>query len=533
MCFDGQLWTNLDCQEYYQQITSDALINIILKAGSFVKHLNLRGCVQLRDQWLSLGTRMGNEECRNLESFSIEGCKIERSSIHFFLLRNARLVHINMPSMQNINNSTMKIIANNCPHLEFLNIDWCTGVDAKGLKKVIQSCTKLTDLRASELRGLDDPNFMLELFEKNTLERLILSHCDSLNDDAFKILFQGIDPEIDLLTDRAVVPPRRLRQLDISRCRTLTDEGIQSMAWNVPVLERLRLCQNTGLTDDAVTDLFESGPPLTHLDMEELENITNMALQSLAKSPATDRLKHLSISYCEQVGDVGMLPLLKSATNVSSLVLDNTRISDLVLMEISEMVRRRGSTEERISRPRKGMTLICFDCQNVTWAGVREVLNKNALLMQARGAARFAPSKAIPMVSIQETNGGSSSSSLAEETTAFPVVPVPRILYPQYYTSLKCFYGWQMTVDEHTKRVLRCTWSAASRLEVKWANWMVANEELGAGNNMGGAGARRRRRRARDAERAFLEDNEGFEEDDGLGNGARRRRARSGGCAIM
>ena len=85
MCFDGQLWTSLDCQSYYQQITSEALIKIMLKAGAFVKNLNLRGCVQLRDQWLSLGTRMTNQECRNLENFSIEGCQIERSSIHFFL----------------------------------------------------------------------------------------------------------------------------------------------------------------------------------------------------------------------------------------------------------------------------------------------------------------------------------------------------------------------------------------------------------------------------------------------------------------
>ena len=164
MCFDGQLWTSLDCQSYYQQITSEALIKIMLRAGAFVKNLNLRGCVQLRDQWLSLGTRMTNQECRNLENFSIEGCKIERSSIHFFLLRNPKLLHINMPSMQNINNATMKIIACHCPQLELLNIDWCSQIDTRGLKKVVQSCPNLRDLRASEVRGLDDNDFMLELF---------------------------------------------------------------------------------------------------------------------------------------------------------------------------------------------------------------------------------------------------------------------------------------------------------------------------------------------------------------------------------
>ncbi|KKY16815.1 putative f-box domain protein [Phaeomoniella chlamydospora] len=427
----------------------------------------------------------------------------------------------------------MKIIAHNCPHLEYLNIDWCSGIDTKGLRRVLQACPKLTDLRASELRGLDDQSFMLELFNRNTVERLFLSHCDSLNDDSLKVLFQGLDPEIDVLTERAIVPPRRLRHLDISRCRTLTDDGVKSMAYHVPFLEGLRLGQNTTLTDDALMDIFESGPALTHLDMDDLENITNASLQSLAKSPAIDQLKHLSISFCEQVGDVGMLPVLKAATNVTSLVLDNTRVSDLVLMEAADMVRRRGSTEGRTSKPKQGLTLICFDCLNVTWAGVREVLNKNAYVMQARGAARFAPNKAMPVVSIQESNGGSSSSSMNDVTTPFPVVAVPRLLYPAQYTSLKCFYGWQMTVDEHTKRVLRGNWSNASRLEMKWANWMIANEEMGAGTNLGGVVGRRRRRRAREAERTFLEDEDGLDGDDGSGNNARRRRARSGGCTVM
>ena len=552
MCFDGQLWTDLDCQGYYQQITSDALVKIILNAGSFVRNLNLRGCVQLQSRWRSLDAKMGTHECRNLESFSIEGCKLDRSSIHFFLYRNPRLVHINMPSTDNINNATMKIIAHNCPHLEFLNIDYCKGVDSKGVKKVVQACPKLNDLRACELKGLDDESFMLELFERNTLERLILSHCDTLTDGAFKALLQGEDPEFDVLTERAIVPPRKLRHLDISKCRALTDDGVKALAFNVPYLEGLRLCQNTALTDDALIHLFESGPPLTHLEMEELDNITNTSMQTLARSPAVDCLRHLSISYCEQLGDIGLLPLLKATPNITSLVLDNTRVSDLVLMEIADMVRRRGSTEKRSSKPKKGLSLICFDCQNVTWAGVREVLNKNSFVTQARGVSRFAPPKATPVVSIQENDVSHPSSSSSSTSSVndvnpnktptpipFPVMPLPRLLYPTHYTNLRCFYGWQMTVDEHTKRVLRGNWSAASRLEVKWANWMIANEEMGAGNSIGGVGGRRRRRRARDAERAFLEDEDGFDGDGGQGGigggGARnRRRARSGGgCTVM
>ncbi|KIW45715.1 uncharacterized protein PV06_04078 [Exophiala oligosperma] len=527
MCFDGQLWTSLDCQTYYQQITSDALIKIMLKAGAFVKNLNLRGCVQLRDQWLSLGTRMTNQECRNLENFSIEGCKIERSSIHFFLLRNPRLVHINMPSMQNINNATMKIIACHCPQLELLNIDWCSQIDTKGLRKVIQSCPNLRDLRASEVRGLDDTDFMLELFQRNTLERLILQHCESLTDEALQIMVHGLDPERDVLTDRPLVPPRRLRHLDISRCRSLTDRGVRALAHNVPFLEGLRLCQNTALTDDALEDLLQSTHRLTHLEVEEVDQLTNATLINLSKARAASTLEHLSISYCELIGDVGVLPLLKACPEIKSLCLDNTKISDLVLMEASEQVRRRGSTTKRSQIPKKGLELVAFDCANVTWAGVREILQGNGRVMQGR-------KKSVVQTVVEE---------LGDEKKYRKVIEIQELLYPSQIIHLKAFYGWQQTVEEHYKRCVTGRWNAAARLEEKWADWMVASEEVGVINH--GWNSRRRRRRAREAENRVRDDEDGAAQDTGTGDEGSgldyatrpahggRRRARSGGCVVM
>ncbi|KIV89389.1 hypothetical protein PV10_08957 [Exophiala mesophila] len=531
ICFDGQLWTSLDCQTYYQQITSDALIKIMLNAGAFVKNLNLRGCVQLRDQWLSLGTRMTNQECRNLETFSIEGCSIERSSIHFFLLRNPRLIHINMPSMQNINNATMKIIATHCPQLELLNIDWCSQIDSKGLKKVLQGCSKLSDLRASEVRGLDDNGFMLEVFQRNNLERLILQHCDSLTDEALRIMVQGVEPELDLLTDRPIVPPRRLRHLDISRCRSLTDRGIQAMAHNVPYLEGLRLCQNTALTDDALEHLLQTTDRLTHLEVEELEHLTNETLITLSKSKAAKTLEHLSVSYCELIGDVGVLPLLKACPNIQSLCLDNTRISDLVLMEASEQVRNRGSTTKKNQIPRKGLELVAFDCANVTWAGVREILQGNGRVMQGRKR------------SVYQTQNFVGENGEKEESRR--VIEIQTLLYPTEVIHLKAFYGWRQTVDEHYKRCTTGRWGAAARLEEKWAEWMVASEEVGVVGH--GWSSRRRRRRAREAENRVRDDEDGTAQDTGTGDDegsgaefatgrnprAGRRRARSGGCLVM
>jgi len=139
--------------------------------------------------------------------------------------------------------------------------------------------------------------------------------------------------------------------------------------------------------------------------------------------------------------------------------------------------------------------MVVFDCQNVTWTGIREVLSRNSEV------------KNLP------------------PTAQTPTQPAQNaITYPTEIIALKCFYGWQNLCDEHQKRVLKGDLHAAKCLERKWAEYMMTNEEVGAG----GAGLRRRRRRAREAQLLYADEEEG-----GVGLGGRRRRARSNGCAIM
>ena len=475
MCFDGQLWTNLDTEEYYTDISAASLTRIMTKAGPFVRDLNLRGCVQMPERWGTDGQSI-SDVCRNLEHFSLEGCRIDRSSVHYFLLRNPRLVHINLSGLKDLSNPAMRTIAQGCQQLEHLNVSWCSGIDTRGLLRVVQSCQRLRDLRAGEVKGFNERAILLELFERNSLERLVLSHCTDLDDESLELLIQGEEPNIDPLTNRALVPARRLRHLDLSRCKTLTSKGIRTLAYNVPQLEGLQLSHCDGIMDNALNGIFESSPRLTHLDLEELDELTNVSLQNLARSPCASRLQHLNISYCEKLGDTGMLQVIKSCYKLKSVIMDNTRVSDLVLTEAAAQIRVRDRAIPRTAPglPKATLHLVVYDCQNVTWTGVREILSRNT------------------------------------EPNRREVI------------SLKCFYGYQDTVNEHMKRVLRGDATAAARLERKWGEYMVASEEAGAQ----GAGARRRRRRLREAALIHADEEEG-------GPRGGRRRARSGGCAVM
>ena len=536
MCFDGQLWSILDTADFYQHIPADALVSIIISAGPFVRDLNLRGCVQLRERWHAKGL---SDACRNLENFSLEGCRIDRSSINSFLYQNSRLVHINLCGLAGATNSAMKIIAANCPKLEHLNISWCNNIDTRGVKRVIEACLNLKDLRASEIRGWDDVEFAHQIFLRNSLERLILMNCDTLTDEALSVLMEGRDTEVDFLTGRPIVPPRKLKHLDLTRCRGITDQGVRTFVNNLPDIEGLQLSKCHGIVDATLTELLPTTPMLTHLDLEELEDLTNAVLQSLSNAPCAKRLRHLSVSYCENLGDSGMLPVLKTCTNLRSLEMDNTRISDLVLTEAAAMMRQRvprtviQGRPNVVFTPNVGLRLVAYDCQNVTWTGVREVLSRNAEVFASTHAMELPPLEK----NVAPSPASSSVEVLPSRTPTPP--PAPRIhivrstSYPSEVIQLKCFYTYQPTVEEHTKRILCGNFLAARRLERKWADFMIAQEEAGAA----GAGSRRRRRRAREAQMMHADE----EDPSGTGGGlvgvgvggGRRRRARSGGCATM
>ncbi|KAL1961361.1 hypothetical protein VTO42DRAFT_89 [Malbranchea cinnamomea] len=534
MCFDGQLWASLDASTYYTQIPRRALVRIILAAGPFLRTLNLRGCIQMEKSWREDGERM-SDACRNLTSISLEDCRIDKATLHSFLAQNSSLTHVSMRAITAAANTTLGVISHSCPNLEYLNVSWCRSIDTRGLVLVVKACRRLRDLRVSEVSGFDNQNIMQELFEANTLERLLMSSCTSLNDASLKVLVHGKNPEIDPMTDRPKVPPRKLRHLDLSRCRGITDTGVKYLAHVVPDLEILQLSHCTHISDEAVAEVIRTTPRLTQLELEEMEDISNDILIELSKAPCAATLENLNLSYCEKIGDLGMLPLLKNCPNIRSLDLDNTRVSDLTIMELCDQMRRRGFGSEL---PKPGLRVAVFDCGNVTWAGVREILCNNTYVPRlASNPTRQASDQPEPCSSRTSFSSDSSEATPVPEP-ASPVhssaTAIAPPVYPKEIIQLKCFYGWQMTVDEHTKRVLRGNLTGASRLERKWADYMMATQEA----SVTGSGARRRRRRARDAEANVADDDDG---DDaywyGPGGlaplGGRRRRARSGGCVVM
>ena len=484
-CFDGQLWASFDASEFHKDIPAEAVSRIITAAGPFIRNLNLRGCVQVEHY---KRTEAIVKACKNLVNAKLEGCRnIQKTALTTLLSNNHSLVHLNMTGLSAVTSETLDTLAQFCPQLESLNISWCEKVRAEGIRSVVECCFRLRELRAGEVRGFENLALAESIFITNNLQRLVLSGCVELTDEALQIMMHGVEPEIDILTGRPEVPPRKLRHLDLSGCAGLTNDGVQSIGYNTPELEGLQLSGCKRLTDPALEPILASTPRLSHLELEDLEDLSNNLLsEHLAKAPCASILEHLSLSYCEKISDVGVLPVMEKCVNLRSIDLDNTRISDLSLAEAAAMVQKRSiRTTNKSKTPEMTLQLVVYDCANVTWTGVREVLYRNTQVMTTAGR-HF------------------------------------QLTYPTEAISIKCFYGFQMTVDEHMKRVLKGDLDAARRLERKWADYMQATEEAG----MLGSGHRRRRRRAREAHANQLN------EEDPAQPGRRRART-AGACAVM
>jgi len=240
-------------------------------------------------------------------------------------MRNPQLAHVNISGLNSVTNSTCRMLAQSCPSVQSLNVSFCTNADARGLKRVVENCRGLKELRACELH-INDAGLMQVLFKRNTIERLQLADTVGVTDEHIRLLVEGVDPEIDPFTDRSDAPPRKLVHLDLGRCTLLTDNALRHLTGNAPNLQHLELGGVVSLTDAGFSQLLPTLPKLTHLDIEECVELSNTTLFGIARGPAAKLLEHLQVSYCENMGDGGIMELLRKCEKLRNLEMDNSML---------------------------------------------------------------------------------------------------------------------------------------------------------------------------------------------------------------
>src|SRR5204862_1702571 len=114
--------------------------------GPFLRHLNLRGCIQLKPDDLS---RLA--QIKSLVSLSLEGCSIkDGSSLACLLSRNPFLKKLDVSGLLGVTDKVAEEMSNNCRDLEVLDLGWCSNLSGVGLLNIVSFCTNLKRLRLCE-----------------------------------------------------------------------------------------------------------------------------------------------------------------------------------------------------------------------------------------------------------------------------------------------------------------------------------------------------------------------------------------------
>ncbi|KAF9192795.1 hypothetical protein BGZ51_004780 [Haplosporangium sp. Z 767] len=130
----------------------------------------------------------------------------------------------------------------------------------------------------------------------------------------------------------------RLVYLGLSNCRLLTQEALRAIGhYCKRHLRRLELASCENLSDEGLVLLAQHCIHLRYLDLEDVSLLTDTSLRAFGMH--LQKLERISLSYCENVTDQGVMRMLRPAPNPTILSTAN----NAMLLSNSEVATQRCS----------------------------------------------------------------------------------------------------------------------------------------------------------------------------------------------
>jgi hypothetical protein len=199
---------------------------------------------------------------------------------HLFTAKEKVGLALKNPNLQqlvlhntDLNNSQLKLIAENCRHLKSLNIRRCNDITKEGFE-ILNQFSEVTELYLSMCKNIS--NDALKCLPHH-LEKLWLRRCreisleginhlvssDTLTKSLHTLVIRGCK-----ITDKcleSIVSLKNLKALDLHRCREITDEGLGHLL-GCTQLEELNLRECTKITEAGLKSI--ESLPLTSLTIK-------------------------------------------------------------------------------------------------------------------------------------------------------------------------------------------------------------------------------------------------------------------------
>lgn len=294
-CCDPLQYLHLNLQPYWAKL-NDASLEFLQARCRLVQWLNL--------SW------SGNRGFISVAGFS-----------RFLKVCGSELVRLELSCSHFLNETCLEIISEMCPNLQDLNLSSCDKLPPQafshiaklyGLKRLVLYRTKV-----EQTALLSILNFCSDL------QHLSLGSC---------VMIEDYDVTASMIGAKC----KKLRTLDLWRCKNITENGISELASGCPLLEELDLgwCPTLQSSTGCFARLARQLPNLQKLFLTANRSVCDTDIEELACN--CTRLRQLDILGTRMVSPASLRKLLESCKDLSLLdVSFCSQIDNRAVLELS------------------------------------------------------------------------------------------------------------------------------------------------------------------------------------------------------
>ena len=226
-------------------------------------------------------------------------------------------VNLRKLKLRDASEECVLFVACNCLELRSLSIEHSRGATNMSLLAVARRCRQLEHLNLGLIWG--------NAMHADVIFGAIAKHCPKL--ERLGLLWAPItDLGVTVLAECL-----RLRHLDFTGCKRLTDEGLGSIARYCLVLETLYLDDCTSVTDPGVELLLVNCSRLLYLSFadhcpsalqDDFVTISDVTLENMVRH--RPELRGVNLSGCQYITDWGLIGFVRHMHNLETLKLQST-----------------------------------------------------------------------------------------------------------------------------------------------------------------------------------------------------------------
>ncbi|EIW66973.1 hypothetical protein M231_03927 [Tremella mesenterica] len=354
LCFDGQLWTEVDLSPYAAFLHPNTLQRILTNTVQFMTSLSFRGMDNLLSSHLASLTSQGIF-LPNLLTVDLRGCKLLHSDDICAIISAApQIRQLNLKGVQAVNPEVITSLLK-LTNLESLDVSRCWQITLSEISTYLES---LSDSQADKLRILKVAGLNGVAGIEDFLSLIAGMHLSVLDMTGVLGLW---DHHITAMTDELEELRQTATFTHLALSSTmLSGEGLRHLSGKVPKLKKLELADMQNgmpfMPGDASMGLVEFLRSCQELEMLDLSDtgsqgaVTDLVLEAL---PST--LKELRIGFAKAVTLDGLMGLLSRCPKLEVLEVDGTSANNAFMREF---------LRQRPPSPRISLSLV--DCRAIT-----------------------------------------------------------------------------------------------------------------------------------------------------------------------